>query len=335
MVAYPAITPCFACQRPNPYPGLDSLAMNATRSSDGRALENLVRTVEEFFLPKGCKVEVRKLVYGDEGAQLAELDILVTGRLGTTDIRWLIECRDRPSDGRAPVAWVEQLYGRKQAHGFNQVTAVSTTGFSDGAAEVADRLGIELRTVSDAKIEDFGSWLYSGAQFSLHNQIAALDHATVFPVAGEVPERLEALKAKLAAAKSDEKLLRVATTGKLLTMPEAFAGAVSQSKLFEGMSPEEEKRVRIRAEYPGDEHFVIDTAAGAVRVAWIGFEGRLLVKVTQMPVESLKQYSRDVSGAVISQSAVLADAQAGSLSFAIELHNLAETGETHVVLRKR
>jgi hypothetical protein len=150
-----------------------------------------------------------------------------------------------------------------------------------------------------------------------------------------VPERLEALKAKLAAAKSDEKLLRVATTGKLLTMPEAFAGAVSQSKLFEGMSPEEEKRVRIRAEYPGDEHFVIDTAAAAVRVAWIGFEGRLLVKVTQMPVESLKQYSRDVSGAVISQSAVLADAQAGSLSFAIELHNLAETGETHVVLRKR
>src|SRR5687768_15778752 len=275
--------------------------MNASRSSDGSALENLVRTVEEFFLPKGCKVETRKLVYGDEGAQLAELDILVTGRMGTTEIRWLIECRDRPSDGRAPVGWIEQLAGRKQAHGFNKVTAVSTTGFSDGAAQVAAKLGIELRTVSDARIEEFGKWLHSDVQVSLRNDIATLDLATVAPVAGEAPERLEALKARLAvaAANSDEKILRIVTSGALLTMPEAFGAAAGRSKLFDSMSPEKERRVRIRAEYPGDEHFVIDTAAGAVRVAWIGFEGRLLVTVTQMPVESLKQYSRDASGAVI------------------------------------
>jgi hypothetical protein len=309
--------------------------MNASRSSDGRALENLVRTVEEFFLPKGCKVEARKLVYGDEGAQLAELDILVTGRLGTTEIRWLIECRDRPSDGRAPVGWIEQLAGRKQAHGFHQVTAVSTTGFSDGAAEVAARLGIELRSVTDARIEDFGKWLYSEVQFSLHNLVAALDHATVFPQEGEAPERIEALKSKLGAAKSEEKILRVVTTGKLMSLPDAFSEAVGQAKLLDGMSPGQEKSVRIRAQYPGDEHFVIDTAAGAVRVARIGFEGRLLVKVTQMPVEALKQYSRDASGAIISQSAVLATAEAGQLSFSIELHNLAESGETYVVVRKR
>jgi hypothetical protein len=300
-------------------------------ASDGRALENLVRTVEAFFIPKGCKVEPRKLVYGDEGAQLAELDILVTGRLGTTEIRWLIECRDRPSDGRAPVGWIEQLSGRKRVHDFNQVTAVSTTGFSDGAAEVAARLGVELRSVNDARIDDFATWLYSGVEFKVHNRVTTLDHATVFPLKGEAPERLEALKAKLGAAKSDEQLLRVVTSGKLLTMPEAFQQATAQAKLFDGMAPDEEKRVRIRAEYPADVHVVIDTAAGALRVAWMGFEGRLQVKEAQMPIEALKTYTRDASGEVISQSAVLG----GAASFAIELHNLAETGETHILVRKR
>ena len=302
---------------------------------DGRALENLVRTVEEFFLPKGCKVEVRKLVYGDEGAQLAELDILVTGRLGTTEIQLLIECRDRPSDGRAPVSWIEQLFGRKQAHGFNQVTAVSTTGFSDGAAEVATRLGIELRTVREAKLADFEAWLYGGAQFVVVNRICALDHATVFPPKGEARERLDALKAQLAAAKPNEKLLRVVATGQLVSLPEAFTAAATQSELFDGMAPDDERAVRIRAEYPGDDHYEIDTVAGAVRVVWIGFIGRLQVKATTMPMEALKQYSRDGSGDVISQSAVFAPVKVGDLSIALELHNLGESGETHIVVRKR
>jgi hypothetical protein len=308
--------------------------MNTARS-DGRALENLVRTVEDFFLPKDCRVEVRKLVYGDEGAQLAELDIVVTGRLGTTEIRWLIECRDRLSDGRAPVSWIEQLGGRKQVHGLNKVTAVSTTGFSDGAAEVAARLGIELRTVSDAKLQDFSAWLYGDAQFVVVNRICALDHATVFPPEGEARERLEALKQQLATAKPNEKLLRVATTGKLMSLPEAFTAAAGQSELFDGMAPDEEKAVRIRAEYPGDDHFAIDTPVGAVRVAWIGFMGRLQVKQANIPMEALKQYSHDGSGDVIAQSAVLAPVAVGDLSIALELHNLGESGETHIVLRKR
>jgi hypothetical protein len=301
--------------------------------ADGRSLENLVRTVEGFFLSTDCNVDVRKLVYGDEGAQLAELDILITGRLGTTEIRWLIECRDRPSDGRAPVAWIEQLGGRKQVHGFNQVTAVSTTGFSDGALEVARRLGIEVRSVSEARIEDFGNWLHGGAQFDLRNDVCALEHADIFLPDDEASERLEALRTMLATNSAD-KFLRVVPTGELMSMADAFRHAVVEAKLFAGMAPGEEKPVRIRGQYPGESHFMIDTAAGAVRVASIGFIGRLKVKVTQVPIEALKQYSREASGAVISQSAVFAPAQAGEHSIGVELHNIAETGETYVVVRK-
>lgn len=109
--------------------------------SDGKNLEALVAAVEKLHLPEGFKVTTNKRVYED-GVQVAELDVIVEGRLGTTDIKWLIECRDRPSEGPAPNAWIEQLIGRKQRFNFNKITAVSTTGFAPGADKLAEQGGI-------------------------------------------------------------------------------------------------------------------------------------------------------------------------------------------------
>jgi hypothetical protein len=99
-------------------------------ANDGKKLEQLVAFVEEVLLPAGMKVEARRLVYDEDGFLIAELDIEITGKVGSTDFSWLIECRDRPSSGPAPASWIEQLYGRKDRFNFNKVTAVSTSGFS-------------------------------------------------------------------------------------------------------------------------------------------------------------------------------------------------------------
>lgn len=116
-------------------------------ANTGEDLEALVRAIEERLLPAGFKVEPRKRIYLEGGKQLAEFDIHITGVLGSSSIKWDIECRDRPSDGPAEGEWIEQLIGRRQAHGFDKVFAVSTTGFSPGAREIAARSGIVLRTV--------------------------------------------------------------------------------------------------------------------------------------------------------------------------------------------
>ena len=95
-------------------------------SNPGRALEDLVKRFEDSLAPSGFKVTTRERVYNEKGEQIAELDVLITGE----GKRWLIECRDRPSEGPAPVAWIEQLVGRRRRLGFDRVFAISTTGFS-------------------------------------------------------------------------------------------------------------------------------------------------------------------------------------------------------------
>lgn len=113
---------------------------------DGKALEQLVRNIETRLLPEGFTVECNERVYED-GVQIAEFDIVIAGPLGSTTIKWLLECRDRPSDGPAPGSWIEQLVARRSRFNFDKVFAISTTGFAQGAIEYAAKSGVVLRTV--------------------------------------------------------------------------------------------------------------------------------------------------------------------------------------------
>lgn len=70
--------------------------------SDGKKLESLVAFVEETLVPEGFSVTKYERIYTDEGIQIAEFYIEIRGQIGSTDILWLIECRDRPASGPVP-----------------------------------------------------------------------------------------------------------------------------------------------------------------------------------------------------------------------------------------
>lgn len=139
------------------------------KTNDGILLERLVKLIEGMLLPQGFEVESRKLIYNEKGLQIAELDIVITGRLGSASISWLIECRDRPSEGPAPISWIEQLTARRGRLKFDKVMAVSTTGFSESATEEADRVGIELRTLDEQTFEQVAQWLPFNAPIVIRN----------------------------------------------------------------------------------------------------------------------------------------------------------------------
>lgn len=118
----------------------------------GHALEDLVRRIESHLLPEGYSVRMNERTFDEDGTPVGEFDIIIEGPVGSSNVKWLIECRDRPSVGKAPASWLQQLIGRRVQFHFDRVFAVSTTGFSNGAKRLAAREHIYLRTVS--KIED-------------------------------------------------------------------------------------------------------------------------------------------------------------------------------------
>ena len=115
--------------------------------NSGKELELLVQEIERSLLPSGFDVALNKTEFNQAGDQLAEFDIVISGRLGSSLVKWLIECRDRPSQGPAPGSWIEQLATRKTRFKFDKVIAVSTTGFAKGIVGFADSQGISLRSV--------------------------------------------------------------------------------------------------------------------------------------------------------------------------------------------
>lgn len=119
--------------------------------SDGKVLERLVTDIEKLLLGERYTVTPNDRVFDDEGNQIAEFDIKIEGKVGSTTFKWLIECRDRPSQGPAPNSWIQHLSGRKQLFDFDKVIAVSTTGFSPGAKEAAKKLNITLREVASVQ----------------------------------------------------------------------------------------------------------------------------------------------------------------------------------------
>jgi len=124
---------------------------------NGKKLEQLVAEIERIVAKAGKTVEVNKRFYDGQGVQMAEFDIFITFLSDLGEHKWLIECRDRPSQGTAPGSWIEQLIGRKFLHQLDRVIAVSTTDFSPGAKHWAEKGCIELRTVNQAEVPE--NWL--------------------------------------------------------------------------------------------------------------------------------------------------------------------------------
>lgn len=304
-------------------------------SHDGKRLEALVSFVEQTLVPAGFNVTTNDRVFNDEGTQIAEFDVLVQGKIGTSEFRWLIECRDRPASGAAPVAWIERLVGRRTRFNLSKVTAVSTTGFAAGAVEFAQTQAIELREVQALTPEHFADWL------EVRYITNVVRHTTLtgayFVLDPATPrEKHDAFAAILPDVTGNSAILRSSSTAEAVTTAQAFSGVTSANPdLFVDVAPNgEPKIVRVFASYPNDDHFVVDTTAGPVPIKAIQFTGELRIKETKLPIIYTGEYRNSRTGAPISQVVTYAPQSVMGKKFAIEFHKLAETGETHIIARR-
>lgn len=302
-------------------------------SKDGKRLEALVAFIERT-MAKGFKVTTNDRVMDDEGRQIAEFDVLIEGKVGTGDIKWLIECRDRPSSGAAPGSWIEQLVGRRARFNLSKVTAVSTTGFAPGVAEFAALSGIELRVVEALTPEHFEDWLQLDYVI-YRTRLSVLKTASFEPRSDTTQELRDALQTKLLTVDGAAPILR-APTGELATAAAAFSGAIKlNEQLYDGAEPNgPAKPIRIKVSYPDNDYFCIDTPSGAVAIDAIHFLGELSIQETRVPLTHTSEYRTVGSDEAIAQVVTFAPQPILGQPMSVEFHRLASTGQTHITLRR-
>jgi hypothetical protein len=297
---------------------------------DGRALETFVKQIEEEAAAPGTTVEPRVKAYSEDGKQIAEFDIVVTGKFGTGDIKWLLECRDRPSEGAAPNSWIEQLIGRKLAHHFDRVTAVSTTGFAPGCAELATRYRIELRSVNKVDPSEFADW-FQVELMECFNRVADLKHCGV----EFAEEQSEAQKMEI------EALLTQGANAMRLWSPQdqayttashAFLALVSQHNLWDDLPIGQKKGISIVGEYPADDRFQIELDSGRLTVSRMRFDGELWVEKTLVPIAAAEEYSTVGEESEVIAQRVQYQLPAHGRNFALEIIRLPD-GRQQVQMR--
>ena len=156
----------------------------------------------------------------------------------------------------------------------------------------------------------------------------------IIPFQSESSEKVEALRSVLASAGPRTKLFRCITNGQTLNGAEACITAASFSKdPYVGLVPDgTEKQIKLAANYPNDEdHYVIDTDLGPVRVYAIKFEAAISVKTSTLPVTEVQDYR---SGDTPIAQVALVPIEINGDKYRFEFHHVEQTGETHILMRK-
>lgn len=302
------------------------------KKRDGKQLENLVAFVEGQLKPAGCVVETNTRLY-ENGEQVAEFDVTLAGKFGSTEIRWLIECRDRPSQQKIGRNWIEQLNSRREEYGFNKVTAVATTGYSPAAQSYAKRHGIELRTVTQLTPEEFSTWLPMEG-IRQRQRLCQLTSAKLGLPPTATEEQMRTVLATLIPLTGHEPILNN-VHGEQLSLVTAFTAACDLGpNIFDGIVANHPAvPVRLRVQYQDAGCLSIRTDLGDIPVPEILFEGTIAIKEALLPLQNVSQYAQLSTGEEISQSAHFEPFDVNGTKFALELHRIPETGCTNVILR--
>ena len=297
---------------------------------DGARLEQLVALVEGLRLPDGFQVQTNRRVVDESGIVIAELDVEIAGPVGSSTYRWLIECRDRPGTGPAPASWIEQLVGRRARFRYDKVMAVSTTGFSSGAKQLAREMAIDTRLIECLEPKEFSSWL-SAQDLRQYIQTVRLLGGAIGLAEDVSDPHMAATLEVVRSITGNDPVLRSRKTGAMTSMAQALLGVVQANNLFEKAKPDGTPlRVRLRVQYTNDDDcFDLETAMGPVRANEIVFDGELVSRLTLVPFSGASSYRHVESGEVISDSVVY-EIDAGK---SVSLHRFADTGETVVVLK--
>jgi hypothetical protein len=113
----------------------------------GRDLERVISLLEGSLPQSGIQLKSPDFLPDKDTGALREVDISLRGRIGSSDILAIIECRDR--DATADVTWIEQVITKRNSVNADKAMAVSSSKFSKPATLKAKKYNIVIRTLDE------------------------------------------------------------------------------------------------------------------------------------------------------------------------------------------
>lgn len=155
-------------------------------SRKGREFEKLVAFLEKMLTPDNFEIKSPDFFDDKDTGQKREIDISVTGKVGATPIKIIIECRDRTDPQN--VTWIEQINSKKEGVNASKAIAVSSSGFYKPALVKAKSCNIECRTYEDIDESEIASWfqLKEMTLYRNHYEVKHSDIDIIHPEEGTV-----------------------------------------------------------------------------------------------------------------------------------------------------
>lgn len=297
----------------------------------GRDLEKLTAILEEHLSLHGIQVTSPDYIRGRKSNSNREVDISLRSRIGSAEILIIVECRDR--QGVEDVTWLEQLAKKREDVKADKAIAVSSVGFTSGAANIAQAEGIELRTMEEVDPAEMLLWfearemtafVYSVNFSHVSINLVSPDKADIEYDINEIERPNFDINTPIFQRKRDRSQSSFMD----------IWGNFRREELYDDITPNEPKFTRrFHLEFPKEaDRFQLVTASGPIEIASIDVVAELWIDVEKKPLSAVRVYRDDKN--TIAQSAEFGFEHMGK-RVSLGLHRYVDSGEQFVSVRTR
>ena len=287
---------------------------------------------EKTLGPQGIKVKSPDYIRGRISKSLREIDISLRSHTGSSEILVIIECRDRK--GTEDVTWIEQLPSKREDVGAHKAVAVSSTGFSSGAINMAKVKDIELRTLEEVNPNEILLW-FGFKELTVLNYHINFKHVSIklsvpksvsVEVSPEVHSSVSAvfdINAPIFVRKKDGNKVSLLDIWKMVP-----------NSIYDDITPGQSKTKKIiRLNFPDEEErFQILTVTGLIDIEHFIIHAEIWIEIKKRPLTSVRFY-RDEDKILTKTAEFQLEHQ--NVPYSLELHKLVESGEQVITIRRK
>jgi Restriction endonuclease len=261
----------------------------------GRSLELLVHGLEQLLAKTPVEIRSPDYITGKNTKIRREVDVSLRSQVGSVDVLVIIECRDRgKSQGGT---WIEQLASKREDVGANKAVAVSATGFSPGARNLARAKQVDLRSLEELEADVVFDWLHAqtvehrsrhvdlaGASIDLSEQVTEIDSARL----ASILESIDRMRIPHEGLRQDDRIFvhkadlsMVSIDDILIMMPDS--GARFDAR-FPDLLPGEKRRTILTIGFGDEPKFAVPIPSGLHDINLIAIEGYFYYDERPVPI---------------------------------------------------